>query len=296
MHTELPFVDCTDLIEDRARLLEHAHQNGYLFFPGLLPTEPLLELRRQVLRVADQHELLAPDTDPDDGIRRKGVFICEQDRSETFINFYVDVQKLRLFHALPHHECIVHVLEVLFGASVFIHPRHICHAIFPGEHQYTTPPHQDFSPVRGSQETWTVWTPLGDCDAELGGLAIARGSNRRGLLEDGGVRSWELIKNSTEWVSNPFKCGDVVMFHSLTIHRGRDNMTEDRIRLATSARYQSVDEPVDEDALTVHLGCAKWDEVYSEWETDDPLKYYWNTIDMDVQPAYHRHKTKSENC
>ncbi|MDD9974795.1 MAG: phytanoyl-CoA dioxygenase family protein, partial [Candidatus Poribacteria bacterium] len=248
MHAELPFVDCTDLVKDRDRLLEHAHQNGYLFFPGLLPVEPVLALRQQVLHVAGQHELLEPNTDPDAGIRRKGVFVCEQDRSETYIHFYVDVQKLRLFHALPHHERIVGILEVLFGTSVFIHPRHICHVIFPGEHQYTTPPHQDFSPVRGSQETWTVWTPLGDCDAELGGLAIARGSNRHGLLEDGGVRSWELVGDSTEWASNPFKCGDVVMFHSLTIHRGRDNMTEDRIRLATSARYQSVNEPVDEDA------------------------------------------------
>ncbi|MDE0018880.1 MAG: phytanoyl-CoA dioxygenase family protein, partial [Candidatus Poribacteria bacterium] len=183
MHTESPFTDCTDMIGNRTQLREHARQNGYLFFPRLLPIEPVLELRRQVLRVSEQHELLAPDTDPDAGIRREGVFICEQDRSETFINFYIDVQKLRLFHALPHHERILHVLEVLFGTSVFIHPRHICHAIFPGEHQYTTPPHQDFSPVRGSQETWTVWTPLGDCDAELGGLAIARGSNRHGLLE-----------------------------------------------------------------------------------------------------------------
>jgi ectoine hydroxylase-related dioxygenase (phytanoyl-CoA dioxygenase family) len=138
-----------------------------------------------------------------------------------------------------------------------------------------------------------VWTPLGDCDAELGGLAIARGSNRRGLLEDGGVRSWQLLDDSTEWIWNPFKCGDVVMFHSLTIHRGRDNVTEDRIRLATSARYQSVNEPVDEDALTVHLGCAKWEEVYSEWETDDSLKYYWNAIDMNVEPAYHRRRRKS---
>ena len=296
MRAESPFTDCTGLIGNRAQLLEYAHQNGYLFFPGLLPVEPVLALRRQVLQVAEQHELLAPDTDPDTGIRRKGVFVCEQDRSETYIRFYVDVQKLRLFHELPHHKHIIRVLEVLFGDSVFIHPRHICHVIFPGEHQYTTPPHQDFSPVRGSQETWTVWTPLGDCDAELGGLAIARGSNRRGLLEDGGVRSGELIEDSTEWAWNPFKSGDVLMFHSLTIHRGRDNVTEDRIRLATSARYQSVSEPVDEDALTVHLGCAQWEEVYSGWETDDVLKYYWNAIDMDVQPAYHRRRKKSANC
>ena len=101
MHIELPFVDCTDFISDRSRLLEHSHQNGYLFFRGLLPTEPVFELRRQVLHVAAQHELLEPGTHLDAAIRRKGVFICEQDGSETFRRFYIDVQKLRLFHALP---------------------------------------------------------------------------------------------------------------------------------------------------------------------------------------------------
>ena len=292
MRTESPFTDCTELIPDRARLLEHSHQNGYLFFPGLLPVEPVLELRRQVLGVADRHELLEPGTHPDAGIRRKGVFICEQDGSEPFRRFYIDVQKLRLFHALPHHECIVGILEILFGDPVLVHPRHICHVIFPGEHRYTTPPHQDFHPVRGTRNTWTVWTPLGDCDTELGGLAIARGSNRRGFLEDDGVRSWKLIEDSTEWVSNPFRCGDVLMFNSLTIHRGLDNVTRDRIRLATSARYQSVSEPVDEDALGVHLGIAEWEEVYSGWDADDSLKYYWNSTDMDVQPAYHRRRAE----
>ena len=58
MRTESPFIDCTDLISDRARLLEHGRQNGYFYFPGLLPVEPVLELRRQVLRVAERHELL----------------------------------------------------------------------------------------------------------------------------------------------------------------------------------------------------------------------------------------------
>lgn len=290
MFSESPFIDCTPLIEDRALLLEHIHENGYLYFPDLLPSDPVLELRRQVFNVANQHDLIDSDSDPNDGIRKADVFICEQDGTDTFRRFYIDVQKLRLFHALPHHKRIVDILETLFGSSVFIHPRHICHVIFPGEHQYTTPPHQDFHPVRGTQDTWTVWTPLGDCDAELGGLAIARGSNCRGFLKDNEVRSWELLDDNTQWVWNPFKCGDVVMFHSLTIHRGRDNVTNNRIRLATSARYQSVNEPVDEDALTVHLGCAKWEELYTDWDISDPLKYYWNAIDMDVQPSYHRRR------
>ena len=290
MYAESPFIDCTPLLEDRNELLTHSSEQGYLFFPQLLPIAPVLTLRRAVLQIADRHGLLEPDTDPDAGIRRRGVFICEQDGSETFKNFYREVQKLRLFHALPHHRRIVRILETLFGESVFVHPRHICHTIFPGEHQYTTPPHQDFHPVRGARDTWTVWTPLGDCDADLGGLAIAGGSNRRGFLKDEDVRSWKLLADDTKWVWNPFRCGDVVMFHSLTVHRGRDNVTADRIRLATSARYQSVNEPVDEDALSVHLGCAKWEEVYSDWEIDDPLKYYWNSVELAVQPAYHRRR------
>ena len=44
MRAESPFIDCTDLIGDRDRLLEHGHHNGYFYFPGLLPAEPVLEL------------------------------------------------------------------------------------------------------------------------------------------------------------------------------------------------------------------------------------------------------------
>ena len=121
-----------------------------------------------------------------------------------------------------------------------------------------------------------------------GGLAIARASNLRGFLKDengsdANVRSGKLVEDDTEWVWNPFKCGDVLMFHSLTIHRGRDNLTKDRIRFATSARYQPVSEPIDRAAFNVHMGVAKWEEVYSGWETDDSLKYYWKSIDMDVR-------------
>ena len=287
MNDTLPFVDCTDMIGDHDRLLAHGSEHGYFFFPGLLPVEPMLELRHQVLRVAEEHDLLEPDTDPDTGIRRKGVFIHEEDGTETFKRFYIDIQKLRLFHELPHDERILHVLETLFGERVFVHPRHILHIIFPGEHQYTTPPHQDFHPVRGTRNTWTVWTPLGDCDSELGGLSIACGSNLLGFVKDDDVRSGKLIDDDKDWVWTPFKCGDVLMFHSLSIHRGRNNMSEDRIRLATSARYQPVSEPIDEAALSVHMNWAKWEQVYSEWEANDSLKYYWKSVDLDVQPAHH---------
>ena len=77
---------------------------------------------------------------------------------------------LGLFHALPHHPKLIGVLEQLLGGPVWVHPRHIVHAIFPADHDYTTPPHQAFHPVRGAPDIWTAWVPFGDCDAPLGGL------------------------------------------------------------------------------------------------------------------------------
>ena len=104
-------------------------------------------------------------------------------------------------------------------------------------------------------------------------------------MKDDDVRSGKLIKKDTDWAWGPFKCGDVLMFHSLSIHRGRNNMTKNRIRLATRARYQPVSESIDEAALRVHMRWADWEEIYSGWETRDPLKYYWKSVDLDVQPS-----------
>ena len=65
----------------------------------------------------------------------------------------------------------------------------------------------------------------------------------------------------------------MLFFNSLTIHQGRDNTTADRIRLSTSARYQSIREPVDAAALTPHWAWADWVELYADWDEDEPLKY-----------------------
>ena len=39
------------------------------------------------------------------------------------------------------------------------------------------------------------------------------------------------------------------MFHSLTVHQGRDNLTDNEIRLSTSGRYQLTLDLVDKFAL-----------------------------------------------
>ena len=86
------------------------------------------------------------------------------------------------------------------------------------------------------------------------------------------------------WHWNPFTCGDVIMFHSLTIHQGRNNATADRIRLSTSARYQPVSEPVHVLALGPQKRWGDWEQLYAGWPPNDPLKYYWKSLDLTVHP------------
>ncbi len=178
---------------------------------------------------------------------------------------------------------VMGLIESLLGEPTFVHPSHICHILFSGRFEHTTGLHQDFHQVGGTQNTWTVWIPLGDCDSDLGGVAVACGSNRRGYLDNARVISGELLDNQTVWHWNPFSCGDVFIFNSETIHQGRDNTTADRIRLSTSARYQSIREPVDAAALTPHWDWADWVELYAYWDEDDPLKYYWQSLELNIR-------------
>ena len=282
-----PFVDCGDVLEDRQRLRARAAENGYLFFPGLLPAQEVMAIRHDVLQVAQEYHLLKPGTDPNDAIRRDGVYVdVEYERNPTpeLRSFYNAVLGLRSFNAFFHHAMVLGVLDELFGEPLFVHPRVICHIVFPDRPEHTAEPHQDFAPVRGTRNTWTVWVPLGDCDAELGGIAVAHGSHRRGFLDGTSLATGEPLDERTVWHWNPFTCGDVIMFHSLTIHQGRDNATADRIRLSTSARYQPVSEPVHVLALGPQKRWGNWEQLYTGWQPNDPLKYYWKSLDLTVHP------------
>ena len=287
MNNVSDYIDCTDLLGRPEALREAAAERGYLCFRALLPAEDIQLVRREVLQVAERHEFLAQGTKAEEGIARAGVFVSENDPSSEFRLFYNDVQKLRSFHAFGQHPIILQVLDQLFGETILVHPRHICHTVFPGDRKLTTPPHQDFFPVRGSENTWTVWTPIGDCGEELGGgLGFVVGSNRAELLDHEMTMMTCDVDEKAEWAWSPMVCGDVIMFNSLTIHQARDNETDDRIRVATSFRNQPASQPVDEHTFIPHMRWIDWEELYADWPADDPLRYYWKKLDLDIRPHW----------
>jgi len=273
------FDDSTEILNDANALHTRANEAGYLFFRGLLPRGAVLAVRRELMKIARAHHLLKPDTDPLLGIAREGL-VCYEGCDE-WRKWYVDMQQSRLFHALPHHPRLLDLFGKVFDEPALVHARNICRLVSPGTTQFTTPAHQDHIHIKGTPDTWTAWIPIGDCPAELGGLAVLPNSHRSGLLETraaygpGGVGVD--VPADKPWKITDYRCGDVVVFHSLTVHQGRDNRSVDRLRLSFDVRYQPMSHPVDPSSMEPHwptLGLT-WPKIYARWPADDPLRYYW---------------------
>jgi ectoine hydroxylase-related dioxygenase (phytanoyl-CoA dioxygenase family) len=287
-----PFLDSGDAVRNPAELRARAERDGYLFLRGILPREPVLELRRQILEVCDRHGFVGEGEPLDRGIAAPGVRCREGDPE--YMAAYDDIQRLEAFHALAHQPPLLEALEALFGEPVLVHPRNIARVMFPQNNRFTTPAHQDFVHVQGTENTWTAWIPVGDCPAELGGVEVLAGSHRFGVLparraEGAGGLGVDTEELGLSWHGEDFRCGDALLFHSLCVHRGRDNHTPDRLRLSVDYRYQGVSQPVEWRSLLPHFNRMPWDDIYRGWQRPE-LQYYWQQLDLkmvDFTPRYH---------
>lgn len=285
-----PFLDSTDVVNDEIELRERAQRDGYLFIRGLLPTEVLESLRLQCLEIASDAGWVKKDTPLADAIADLDSF-CVEPQPE-YMGVYFHMYKLPEFQALQHHPNLIGVIEGILGEPVMPHARIIGRTIFPQREVFTTPPHQDFIPIQGTADTYTAWIPLSDIPPELGGLQIASGSHRHGVYDfkpamgAGGIAVTNPLEGT--WVNNPFKQGDVLIFHSMAVHKGVSNAS-DRLRMSIDARYQKISDPIAPGSLLPHAQPAEWEDIYADWPTSD-LQFYWKKWDMEVKEydnSYH---------
>src|SRR5262245_16542802 len=169
--TELrPFTVSNDALDDDDELRVRMAREGYLFFRGLIDPEATLEVRREILTLCAAAGWLADGTDLMEGIAAPGVAYVEPEPG--FMVVYNQVMKNEPFHSLAHAPGLLAMLRTLFGEAALAHPRNIARIIFPQNTQFTTPSHQDYIHIQGTEETYTAWIPLGDCPAALGGLIV----------------------------------------------------------------------------------------------------------------------------
>ena len=285
-----PFLDSTDALNDAIELRSRAERDGHLYLRALLPIETIERLRLQILGVAYEAGWVRSDAPLEEAFADLNRFCVEP--NPDYMDVYARMYALPDFHAIQHHPKLIAVMESILGETVIPHPRIIGRTIFPQKEAYTTPAHQDFIPIQGTADTYTAWFPLTDLPAEMGGLQIASGSHRKGVYEfepslgAGGIAITDPLEGT--WVTNPFERGDVLIFHSLAVHKGVPN-SSDRLRMSMDARYSRISDPIAPGSLLPHSQPNTWENIYSGWGDND-LTYYWQNYDLEVKEydtSYH---------
>src|SRR5947207_189901 len=244
-----PFVDSTSLLDDAEALRTRIADEGYLFLRSVAPREKLIELRREMLGILESSGWIKPTRGSLDAIWSGAGPFTEGE--PPYMAVYQQIINAPRFRAWADQTVFTDIVSRIVAGPVLAHRLRIGRVTFPTNVGQTTPAHQDFEYIRGTADTYTIWTPVGDCPIALGGLAVLRGSHRAGYLEHAlfahqkyanrGLRDDQLPQsNKSAWHSGDFAAGDVLVFHSHTIHKALPNLTPDQLRLSTDNRYTRV--------------------------------------------------------
>ncbi len=282
VETILPFLVSNDAIANPALLRERMQRDGYLFFKGLISLSDLRRTRADILALCAEAGWLVHGTDPDAGIAAPGLTHTEP--QPAYMAVYNRLLRGEAFNALSHDPALLRVLGALFGETPLPHARNIARIIFPQNTLHTTPAHQDYLHIQGTEETYTAWIPLGDCPRELGSLLVLPGSHQSGVYSvhkaygAGGV-GIDTDAIPAPWAGSDFEAGDVLLFHSLTVHKALPNLSPDRLRLSVDFRYQPLSHPIAPSSLEPHYQQQTWEEIYADW-TSDRYQYYWRGLPL----------------
>lgn len=278
------FTDSTDLMADGAALAARMRRDGYLFLRGLLPTDAIRGVQRQIGEIARADGWLRRDCPVEAAIADPSGFCVDPD--PTYLRTLRRINRLEEYHALKHHPALVGLFERMLGGPILPHPRVLMRNIFPARDEYTTKAHQDFPNVQGTQEVYTAWIPLIDCPLQVGPLQVAGGTHTEGVFDfhigtgAGGIEISDPLEG--RWASGEFALGDVLIFHSMLVHKGVPNHS-DRLRMSMDVRYQLVSEPFNLDNANADGQPLPWDEIYAGWQSTE-LQYYWTKLPLTLRP------------
>lgn len=262
---------------------------GYLLIRGVLPAEDVAGLLDEILTVVSEAGWLLPGYNPAERIADVGKAFGDSD--EEFKSVYKRIFSMESFHAFAHHPWLREVLSLLVGPRLLIQPKLVARLIFPNCERLLVDAHQDHQSMAGDPESFTVWFPLHDCPQELGPLQILEGSHRFGLQKNDPKTGYVVRETALggDWVGGAIHAGDVLIFHSLTVHAASPNVSN-QMRVSMDYRFQDYGRVLNPALLVFPGGSANgrsWEATYADWRSDE-LKYYWKRFPLRFSP------TKSE--
>lgn len=260
-----PMDDANHLLGDPAALMTELNEKGYLLIRGLHDRAEVLAARRAVL--GHLHDLggKLDGTQPwEDGVLLQG---C----GAGCVPFMEGRQPLAE-HDPAKRDTVMKVLEgrrpheffsSLLGEPCTTFDYKWLRAMYTGGF---TGAHTDSVYMsRGTPNLYTLWTPIGDVDTQMGTIAVAEASNRSpgfqqlrdtysamdAEAENLDGTGW-FTTDSDEilsrfggvWKTTDFRAGDVLLFTMQTVHMSTSNTTG-FARISCDTRWQRKSEPAD---------------------------------------------------
>ncbi len=268
-------------------LQDEISSSGYLLIRRLLPHDTLNPLLGEITQVLSAAGWLLRGHDPLERIADVGAACGDPDLS--FKRTYQEIFNLESFHALPHHPVLKRVMSMLVGERLLIHPKPIGRLIFPDCERLVNHAHQDYRFMDGDVECFTVWIPLHDCPTVQGPLQVLEGSHSFGAQSHNteNLHVPEIPEGAAlggDWVGGQINAGDVLIFHSLTVHAASPNVSN-RLRVSLDCRFQDYGRALNPANLTFAGDSGKsWEKTYARWRSDD-LKYYWKKMPLTFKPS-----------
>ena len=266
-------------VSESAKTLQSRFQEwGYLYIKNYVSAEKCDVLLASLLQELDPHitrgeEMTLPVLN--------GAPFFETDA--VWDEVYPRVQSLEAFHHFFHDPHILRLMETVSGGEVFVYPMKMARISTPGKVGYETPPHQDAHSHNAGPTMAGIWVALHDVSQEMGRVRVLPGSHKRGVRQVfaatgvGGVQC-EIFPEETTWHVSDFARGDVLIFHSATVHKAEPNTAESAVRLSVDTRFCDHGAPVFSTNLEPHHGWRIdglcWDKIYRGWQRKDH-QYYW---------------------
>jgi hypothetical protein len=271
----------TDILDDVEALRSRLAADGYLYLPGLLDRDEVAAVQadlRAALWAAGW--LAGPDS----------LAMADPGRQFTpasFATVYPAVLRVESFHRLAFAAPLWTFMQRFLGEPIFCHPARIARMVMPSADPagYATRAHQDYVTQHVTTDALTAWFPFATCDARRQGLRLIPGSQHGGFQRTdptlGGRRPLYLPVDPDDerWATADYQPGDVVVFHSLTVHGGGPN-TSDAVRLSGDVRYQRCSDPLRAEYAHPHGWpvTPDWPELAADWDS-----HAWYELSPDVE-------------
>lgn len=264
--------------EDQATLQARFQTWGYLHFKHYVSNEKCIALLNTLVNQLAPHVAL-------DDIKSlpvlTGTPFVETDAIWDVV--YPKIQSQEAFHHFFHDSAVLALMKKVAGKDAFVYPMKMARISTPGRIGYETPPHQDARSHAAGPTMAGIWIALHDVSAEMGRLKILPGSHKNGVrpvvpsVGVGNVQC-EIYPEETVWHVSDVEQGDVIVFHSATIHAAQPNTSANVVRMSVDTRFCDYGAPVASFNTELHHGWRipglTWEYVYRDWH-DTTLQYYW---------------------